>query len=53
MRRGRVVGWALSLLRAWMAVVYHWTFFRPVNPAAGAFAVVFLLLPVIPLLWAW
>ncbi len=33
----------LSLLWAWMAVAYHFTFFSDVNPAAWAFGAVFLL----------
>lgn len=31
----------LALLWAWMAVGYHWTFFRVINPIASLFAVLF------------
>lgn len=33
----------LSLLWAWMAIAYHFTFFSDINPAAWAFGAVFLL----------
>jgi hypothetical protein len=33
----------LSLLWAWMAIAYHFTFFSSINPAAWAFGAVFLL----------
>jgi hypothetical protein len=42
-RSGQVVAGVLAFLWAWMAVVYHWTFFRPINPAAAVFAALFLL----------
>jgi hypothetical protein len=41
--RDRVIGWALALLWAWMAVVYHFAFFARINPAAGVFGAAFLL----------
>lgn len=39
---GRAVVAFLGFLWAWMAVAYHWLFFREINPAAAAFAGVFL-----------
>lgn len=39
---GRAVSAILAALWAWMAVVYHWMFFLPVNPAAGLFGALFL-----------
>lgn len=33
----------LAVHWGWSGAVYHWRFFRPINPAAAAFAVVFLL----------
>ena len=42
-RSGAVVAAVLAFFWAWMAVVYHWTFFRPINPAAALFATLFLL----------
>ena len=33
----------LALLWAWMGVVYHWDFFRSINPAAALFAAMFVL----------
>ena len=45
-RRGwsdRVVGGVLGLFWVWMGVVYHWMFFRAINPAATLFGVLFVL----------
>jgi hypothetical protein len=46
MRQGRVDGRAVfSLLAvhwAWSGIVYHWIYFRPLNPAAAIFAVGFV-----------
>lgn len=46
MRHGRVEGRAVfSLLAihwAWSGIVYHWLYFRAINPAASIFAVGFL-----------
>ena len=39
---GRAVSAILALLWAWMGIVYHWTFFLPINPAAGLFGALFL-----------
>ena len=39
---GRVISVVLALLWAWMGVVYHLGFFRPVNPAAVVFGALFL-----------
>ena len=39
----RVVAGVLGLLWLWMGVVYHWTFFRAINPAATVFAGSFVL----------
>jgi hypothetical protein len=39
----RVVGGVLAGLWLWMAVEYHWRFFRSINPAAMLFAVAFLI----------
>ena len=41
-RAGRRVATMLAILWSWMAVVYHFAFFRAINPMAIAFAVVFL-----------
>lgn len=40
--RGRAAAWALAILWAWAGVVYHWGFFRAINPAATLFAALFL-----------
>lgn len=40
--RGRVVSALLAALWAWMAVAYHFAFFRAINPAATLFGVAFL-----------
>ena len=41
-RRGvAVVYLGLAGLWAWMGIVYHWMYFRPVNPSAAVFAVLF------------
>lgn len=37
----RTIGMILSVLWVWMGVVYHWWFFRAINPAAGLFGAVF------------
>lgn len=42
-RAGAVIAGALAFLWAWMGVVYHWMFFRAVNPAAAGFAGLFVL----------
>ena len=39
----RVVGGVLAGLWLWMAVEYHWRFFRSINPAATLFAAAFLV----------
>lgn len=41
--RGRAISGGLGLLWVWMAVVYHWAFFKGINPAAVVFGAVFLL----------
>jgi Family of unknown function (DUF6064) len=47
MRRGRLTGRAafglLAIQWAWSGVVYHWMYFRAINPAAALFAVGFLV----------
>lgn len=40
---GRTASAVLALLWAWMAVAYHWAYFREVNPAATVFSAAFLL----------
>ena len=40
--RGRVLSTLLAALWAWMAIAYHFTFFRAVNPAAVLFGMLFL-----------
>jgi hypothetical protein len=40
---GRVASWILALLWIWMGLVYHFGFFRAINPAAGFFAAGFVL----------
>jgi hypothetical protein len=40
---GRVISGSLALLWTWVAVVYQFGFFRPINPAAGLFGALFLL----------
>ncbi len=40
-RNGRSVAGTLGLLWLWMAVAYHFAFFRKVNPAAIGFALLF------------
>ena len=42
-RAGRWISAILALLWIWMAVVYHWRFFAPVNPAAYLFGAIFLV----------
>ena len=39
--RTHAVG-ALGLLWLWMGIVYHWTFFAPINPVARVFAIFFV-----------
>jgi Family of unknown function (DUF6064) len=39
----RAVAGVLGLLWVWMGVVYHWTFFRAINPAAAIFGGLFVL----------
>jgi hypothetical protein len=39
-RSRRLLGF-LALLWGWSAIVYHWSFFRSVNPAASLFAALF------------
>jgi uncharacterized protein DUF6064 len=39
----RAVAGVLGLLWLWMGVVYHWTFFRAINPAATIFGGLFVL----------
>jgi hypothetical protein len=39
---GRVIGWLLASLWAWMAVAYHFAFFSAINPAAWLFGAAFL-----------
>lgn len=46
----RTIGLVLAGLWLWMGVVYHWRFFRPVNPAATLFGAAFV---VEALLLAW
>jgi hypothetical protein len=40
---GRVATWILAMLWIWMGLVYHFGFFRAINPAAGFFAAGFVL----------
>jgi hypothetical protein len=42
-RGDRWIGGLLASLWAWMGIVYHWGFFRPINPAATLFAGLFTL----------
>ena len=39
--RGRVLFGLLAVHWAWSGIVYHWIYFRPINPAAALFAVGF------------
>jgi hypothetical protein len=39
----RLTSWMLALLWMWMGLVYHFGFFRAINPAAGLFAAGFVL----------
>ena len=39
----RFTSWVLAFLWIWMGLVYHFGFFRPINPAAGFFAAGFVL----------
>jgi hypothetical protein len=40
---GKAIAGVLAFFWAWMAVIYHWVFFRAVNPAAALFGAAFLL----------
>jgi Family of unknown function (DUF6064) len=40
---GRATGAVLAFFWAWMGVVYHWGFFRAINPAASLFGALFVL----------
>ncbi len=42
-RGGKVVGFSLSFFWIWMGVLYQFVFFRPINPAAALFALLFVL----------
>ena len=42
-RFASLVAAGLSGLWMWMAIVYHWTFFRVINPVATVFGALFLL----------
>lgn len=48
--RRRVLFTLLAVHWAWSGIVYHWLFFRVINPAATVFAAVFVLQA---LLFAW
>jgi hypothetical protein len=39
----RIISGALAVLWGWMGVVYHFLFFRAINPAAAVFAAAFVL----------
>ena len=41
-RGDRVISGILAVLWAWMGIVYHFIFFRSINPAASLFAAVFV-----------
>jgi hypothetical protein len=47
MRNGRTAGRGpfalLAVHWAWSGILYHWFFFRPINPAAALFGAVFIL----------
>lgn len=40
---GRAMAGLLTVHWAWSAIVYHWFYFRDINPAAAIFAAAFLL----------
>ena len=42
-RAGRIAMLVVTLLWVWMGVVYHFAFFRHINPAASLFGVVFVV----------
>src|SRR5436190_7152374 len=42
-RRSKVMSAVLAVLWMWTGVVYHYVFFRAVNPAATVFAIAFVL----------
>lgn len=46
----RWISGLLAFLWAWMGIVYHWGFFRPINPAATLFGGLFTLQAVLFLL---
>lgn len=48
---GKVIAGILAVLWAWMGIVYHWTYFFEINPAARIFGGMFVLEALI-LLWA-
>lgn len=39
----RFASWVLAFFWIWMGLVYHFVFFRAINPAAGMFAAAFVL----------
>lgn len=39
----RAIGAVLAALWAWMGIMYHWRFFRTINPLASGFAALFVL----------
>ena len=39
----RFASWVLAFFWIWMGLVYHFVFFRAINPAAGVFAAAFVL----------
>jgi hypothetical protein len=39
----RVIGAVLAALGAWMGIMYHWRFFRTINPIATVFGALFVL----------
>lgn len=47
----RLIFWPLAGLWLWMALAYHWAFFRAINPAAVLFAAFFVAQAML-LLWA-
>jgi hypothetical protein len=51
--RGRLVVGYLGFLWIWMAIAYHWVFFRPINPAATGFGALFMIQGLGLLWYAW
>lgn len=47
----RFIVTALAVLWTWMGVVYHFRYFRPINPAASVFGILFVLEAIL-LLWS-